>query len=183
MSVNRIASRYAKSLLELAVEKGQLDAVRADMDTFRSALANRDFTLLLKSPIVHADKKLAILDAIFKDKMNPLTLAFLRISVQKGREPFLTDMAGAFIEQYRELKGILSVRVLSATPLDASVLDRIREQLRQSGTASGEVQLENVVDPALIGGFILELGDRRYDASVARKLDLLRKEVQSKVTL
>ncbi|MBK7344543.1 MAG: ATP synthase F1 subunit delta [Saprospiraceae bacterium] len=183
MSVNRIASRYAKSLLQLAEEQGQLEAVRADMDTFQSALSHREFYLLLKSPIVHADKKISILNAIFKDRLNPLTMAFLRISVQKGREPYLTEMSGAFIDQYREIKNILSLKVISASPLDEQVRNRIKEQVKASGLASGDIQLETVVNPDLIGGFILELGDKRYDASVSRKLDLLRKEINTKVTL
>ncbi len=183
MSVNRIASRFAKSLLELAEEKGQLEAVRADMDTFGLALENRELYLLLKSPIVHADKKISILDAIFKDKINALTMSFLHICVQKGREPYLTEIAEAFIVQYREKKNILSLKVISAIPLDDQVQNQIKDQVRASGLASGEIQLDTSVNPELIGGFILELEDKRYDASVARKLDLLRKEINTKVTL
>lgn len=183
MSVNRIASRYAKSLLQLAEEQGQLEAVRTDMDTFGSALEHRELFLLLKSPIVHADKKISILDAIFKDKMNPLTMAFLRICVQKGREPYLTNIAEAFIAQYREKKNILSLKVISAAPLNDQVRNLIKEQVKASGMAKGEIQLDTTVNPDLIGGFILELEDKRYDASVSRKLDLLRKEINTKVTL
>ncbi len=183
MSVNRIASRYAKSLLQLAEEQGQLEAVRNDMDTFGSALEHRDLYLLLKSPIVHADKKISILHAIFKDKMTPLTMSFLDICVMKGREPYLTEMAEGFIAQYREKKNILSLKVISATPLNDQVQNQIKEQVKASGMAKGEIQLDATVNPDLIGGFILELEDKRYDASVARKLDLLRKEINTKVTL
>ena len=183
MSVNRIASRYAKSLLELAVEQGKLEAVRADMDTFQSGMTQRDLYLLMKSPIVHADKKISILKAIFADKLDPLTLSFLNICVQKGREPYLTDMASAFVDQYRTKKNILSLKVTSATPLDEQVSNRIKEAVKASGAAKGEIQLDSVVDPSLIGGFVLELGDQRYDASILRKLDMLRKEINTKVTL
>lgn len=183
MSVNRIASRYAKSLLQLAQERDQLEVVQGDMDTFRSALANRDFYLLLKSPMVHGDKKISILKEIFAGKISELTMAFFAICIRKGREMYLPEMATAFGTQYRTLRNITSVRIISAAPLEKTEQDKIGQQLKSSGLASGEIQWELKVDPSLIGGFILELGDKRYDDSVSHKLDQYRKEIRQKVTI
>ncbi len=183
MSVNRIASRYAKSLLQLANERGQLEVVKEDVETFRSALANKDFYLLLKSPMVHGDKKISILKAIFSGKISELTMEFFAICIRKGREAFLPEMASAFGAQYRILRNITSVRITSAAPLEAGIQERIGAQLKSSGLASGEIQWELKVDPALIGGFILELGDKRYDDSVAHKLDEYRKEIRKKAII
>jgi F-type H+-transporting ATPase subunit delta len=183
MSVNRIASRYAKSLLQLSLERGQLEVAQEDMATFRSALASRDFYLMLKSPLVHGDKKISILTAIFAGKISDLTLEFFKICIRKGREEFLPEMADAFAAQYRILKNILSVRIISASPLEAGVQDQIGQQLKSSGLATGEIQWDLKVDPSLIGGFVLELDDKRYDASVSHKLDQYRKEIRQKVTI
>jgi F-type H+-transporting ATPase subunit delta len=183
MSVNRIATRYAKSLLDLARETDQVEAVRADMQTFGSALQSRDFVLLLKSPMVHADKKIAIMEAIFEGKLSRLTLDFLRICARKGREAFLTEIAAAFETQYRSLKNILSARLVTATAVEPGLQEELAARIRQAGLAGGEIQWETRVDPELIGGFVLELGDLRYDASVARQLDQLRKEVRQKVNI
>lgn len=183
MSVNRIATRYAKSLLELARETGQTEAVRADMDTFRSALASRDFVLMLQSPMVHADKKVSVMNAVFEGKMSRLTLDFLRICARKGREGFLPEIAAAFEAQYRALKNILSARLVTAAPVDGDLQQVLADRIRQAGLASGEIEWETRVDEKLLGGFVLELGDLRYDASVARQLDQLRKEVRQKANI
>ncbi|MBK9335663.1 MAG: F0F1 ATP synthase subunit delta [Lewinellaceae bacterium] len=84
MSVTRIATRYAKSLLELAIDQNSVEPVHADMDTLRSAAKNRDLYLLLKSPIVHGDKKIAVLHALLESKINPLTMAYLDLLVKKA---------------------------------------------------------------------------------------------------
>lgn len=183
MSVHRIASRYAKSLLDLASERNELDKVRSDMDTFQSALQSRDFVLMLKSPMVHGDKKFNVVEAVFRDKMTPLTLEFIRIVIRKGREALLPEIAVAFDSQYRTLRNILSVRITSATPLESGVQDALSERIRAAGLASGEIHWETRVDPALIGGFVLELGDKRYDASVAHKLEDLRKTFRQNKTI
>src|SRR5690349_22141032 len=102
----RIASRYAKSLIDLAIEQGKLDRILADMTAFAAATKLRDFALLLKSPIVNADKKEQVIKAIWGGKMDPLTMNFIQIILRKGRESGLDEIANEFIHQYREIKGI-----------------------------------------------------------------------------
>jgi F-type H+-transporting ATPase subunit delta len=177
MSVHRIASRYAKSLLDLAREQNKLDAVRKDLEGFRTAVANRDFLLMLKSPLIHADKKTSILNAIFQGKVQDLTLQFLHIVVRKGRESLLPEIAHAFEQQFRELHRILSVRLTTATAVDPDLQHRIGQHLADTGLAKGEIYWDTHTDPTLIGGFVLEFDDKRYDASVAYQLAQLRKEV------
>lgn len=178
MSVHRIVTRYAKSILDLAREQNILEAVRQDFNSFRTAVDNRDFVLMLKSPLIHADKKIAIIDAIFKGKVQAMTLQFFHIVVRKGREQLLSEIAHAFEQQYREFKHILTVKLTTATPVDPAIQDRIGRQLTEAGIVSGEIHWETKTDPTLIGGFLLELDDKRYDASIAHKLAQLRKEVQ-----
>jgi F-type H+-transporting ATPase subunit delta len=174
MSVTRIATRYAKSLIDLAVEQGKLEQVSADMNTLSVAVKNRDLYLFLKSPIIHADKKNAALDALFKGKIDSLTLAYLNLLVNKGREPYLPEIAAEFIAQYKTLKKITTVTVTSAEPLSEAVLNALKAKLLASDITSENLDVVTRVDPELLGGFVLEFDNKRYDASVAHKLDELR---------
>ncbi len=176
MSVQRIASRYAKSLLDLAVEQQKLERIKEDVEVFLAATKVRPFYLLLKSPIVHKDKKGAVLDALFKDKFDELTMAFLKILLTKSREAYLPEIARAFLAQYKAVKHISEVKVISAVALSEATLEAIRKQLEQSPYTDERVELIAEVDPELIGGFVLEFDDLMYDASVKHKLELLAKE-------
>lgn len=176
MSVARIATRYAKSLLDLSVERGSLELVNADMATLRNALQNKELALLLKSPIIKADKKINVVDAIFKGKIDELTLAYLHLLINKGREPFLADIATEFGNQYKLLKKITAVKVTTAAPLTDEVLNSIKIKIQQSGIAMENLEVQTTVDPKLIGGFVLEFDNKRYDASVSHKLEQLKSE-------
>jgi F-type H+-transporting ATPase subunit delta len=179
MSVQRIAGRYAKSLLDLAREENKLDRVLEDVKSFQSASKNRDFYLLLKSPIVNARKKLSILDALFLGKYDEMTMAFLRILVNKGREPYLPEVAEEFITQYKKIKHITTVKVTTAQPMTAAALKALEAKLMASDTTATSVEIETAVNPELIGGFVLEMDDKIYDASVAQKLEDVKRSLLS----
>lgn len=179
MSVQRIAGRYAKSLLDLAREENKLDRVLEDVKSFQAASKNRDFYLLLKSPIVNARKKLSILDALFLDKYDEMTMAFLRILVNKGREPYLPEVAEEFITQYKKIKHITTVKVTTAQPMTAAALKALEAKLMASDATAKSVEIETAVNPELIGGFVLELDDKIYDASVAQKLEDVKRSLLS----
>lgn len=178
MSVARIASRYAKSLLDLAGEQNKLDKVLEDVQSFQEVSKNRDFYLLLKSPVVNGDKKKDIVKALFEGKYDELTMAFLNILINKGRENYLPDVATEFISQYKRLKQVSTVKVTSAGPLTDATKAAIQKKLVESGVTNSNVEMIEQVDPALIGGFILEFDDKIYDASVAHKLEGLKKDFE-----
>lgn len=171
----RLASRYAKSLVDLSSEKGQLEAVQADM-LFMQQLAktNPDVVTLLKSPIVKPDKKQQILAAIFDGRISAITAAFVKLLVAKGRESNLPEIAQEFSRQYDVLKNISKVKITTAVPLDAAVLDLIRTKV-QAGTDM-QVKLETAVNADLIGGFVLESNNKLFDASVQRDLNDIKKQ-------
>lgn len=174
MSVTRIATRYAKSLIDLAIEQGKLEQISSDVTTLQAASQNRDLYLMLKSPIIHTDKKIAVLDALFKGKLDSLTLSYLHLLVNKGRESYIPEIAEEFSGQYKILKKITDVRVVTATPLSDAVLADLKKKLLASGITSENLNVEVKVDPEIIGGFVLEFDNKRYDASVAHKLDELK---------
>jgi F-type H+-transporting ATPase subunit delta len=175
MSVARIAHRYAKSLIELAGEQGKVDVVLEDANAIRDALTNRDFYNLLKSPVVHEDRKLKIFDLIFADQLDKLSLAFFRKLMSKNREMYIPEIIEAFIELYKEMNHITPVKLTSAVELSEDQLKEIRDKLEESVYTYENVELSHYVDPSIIGGFIIEFKDKLYDASVAKHLKDLRK--------
>jgi len=178
MSIARVAGRYAKSIIDLATETGRITDVVADMRDFSEAAKNRDLAMLLKSPIINADKKLSVIDALFAHRYCDLTMGFFRICINKGREPQLPEIATEFLEQYKQMQSITTVKVTSAQPLSQASLEAIRQKLQLSGDTNDTVEVETAIDPNLIGGFVVEFGDKLYDASVSHKLELLKKEFQ-----
>lgn len=171
-----VANRYAQSLMDLATEQKKVDAVRADMKLLASVCGeNREFAVFLSSPIIKTDKKLSILNELFKGKIDDLTLAFLGLAAKKHRESIFLEIAQSFDELYRQNKNIFSAVVTTASGLDATtrakMLDLVKAQLK------GEVELIEKVNPATIGGFILRMGDQQIDRSVARQLSTLKKDL------
>lgn len=176
MSVSRVAGRYAKSLMDLAIERGLLSAVVEDMKTVKGAIAaSRDLQLLLQSPIITAEKKEQILKAIFADKLDATTMAFINICVSKSREGLLADIAAEVLAEYKKMQGITTVKVTTARPIDSASVEAIRQKLIASSDTRADVEIETAVNADLIGGFVVEFGDKLFDASVAHKLDVLRK--------
>jgi F-type H+-transporting ATPase subunit delta len=175
----RLAARYAKSVLDLAVEKGQLEAVYKDMvflrDIFRS---NRDLVNLLQSPIIKADKKRQILEIITKDRISPITSAFNALVLSKDREAYLPEIAKAFGEQYKAYKGIQTVKLTTAVPVSEDLKQAILSKIRTDRHVQ-EIDLETEVRPELIGGFTLEIGDELIDASVAFDLKKIKQQFQN----
>ncbi len=176
MSVQRVASRYAKSLIDLAVEQNKLDRILEDVEAFKGASENRDFYLLLKSPIINGPKKNQIFKELFSGKFDELTMAFLDITVRKGRETQLVDIFEAFVAQYKTLRKITTVKLTTATQLNEASLAKIKEKLLASDTTDENVEIETAINPALLGGFVLEFDNKLYDASVAHKMQEMKKE-------
>ncbi len=174
MTDSRAASRYVKSLLDLAVERKVLEDVHRDMLLFSEVSAqSRQFRLLLQNPIIKHEQKLAVLKRIFDGKVNSLTMAFFDIITRKNREPILASIAREFHNAYNEYKGIGKAIVTSARPLDAGARAEF-ERLVKRYSEKEEVELIEEVDPDLIGGFVLRIGDRQIDASISSKIKALK---------
>jgi len=174
MSVSQVASRYAKSLLDLAIEQGKTEVVKGDMANFKEALKSRDLYLLLKSPIIYPTKKISALKAVFEGKLDALTMSFFELTIRKGREPLLVDIADEFNLQYNEHFNIALVKVTSATALDQTTTDQILSKVKELIGTDKTIQLDTHIDAAIIGGFIIQFGDNLYDSSVAYQLAKLK---------
>lgn len=174
MSEFKVASRYAKSLIDLAQEQGKLETVKRDMEQVVGILkANTELQAVLSNPIMKQDKKGNILQALFNGKVDPSITAFFEIMVRKGRAGILYATAQEFIREYNEVKGIVHATVVSAAPLSQPNLEELRNIIAEAIKA--QVVLRNTVDPTLIGGFVVTVGDRQIDASIAGKLKKLER--------
>ena len=174
MKQTRATLRYAKSLFGLALEQNTLEQCREDMQFIADTCANsRDLSLLLKSPIIKTDQKIAIFQAIFYDKLSQISVSFVNIITSKRREPLLEGIANSFITLYKAHKNIETATVSTAFELDDSlrfeVLDYIKSQGKQ------DVELSEIVDKNLIGGAVIRMGNRQLDVSVAKAIKDLRK--------
>jgi F-type H+-transporting ATPase subunit delta len=176
MAETKVARRYAKSLLDLAKEKGEIEAVNNDMKLLAEVCnSNHDLRLLLGSPIISNDKKLAILKRVFSGKISALSMSFFDVISRKGRESHLESIAVEFTRLYKEHKGIQTAIVTSAVGLDEKLRDQVYKMIKES--LNSEIELIEKVDKDLIGGFILRVGDKQYDASISRDLRLMRQEL------
>ena len=175
MSANKIAQRYAKAVLDLAIENKELETVYKDINAFDKALgSNRDLKLLLKSPIVNTDKKQTILQRIFGDGFHKITNSFLDIIVRKRREFYLPEIFDAFIAQYRNHKGMVTAELVSAVAVDDALVEKVKAIVRKH-TGKSQVILSTSVDASIVGGFILKFEDELFDSSIAHKLESLKK--------
>ena len=174
MADSRAASRYVKSLLGLAVEKNVLEQVHQDMLLFaRVVEENRELKLALSNPIIKHDMKREILSQIFKGKVNDLTLAIFDIITKKHREPILYTIAKQFHQAYNDHRNIGVATVTSAVPLDQSLRSELLAIVKKIN-GKAEVEFIEKVDPNIIGGFVLNVGDRQIDASMKSRLKALK---------
>lgn len=177
----RLASRYAKSLVDLAVETNRLEPVHNDMLLLQQVCRrNPDFVNLLKSPVVNADKKKKIFAAIFGGKVNILTEKFALLLVEKGREVFLPEIVNSVIARYQQIKKIKKVKITSAVPLEQNLEDAIRAKIRVA-VPDYNIELETAVKEELIGGFVVEMENTLFDASIQRDLKDIKKQFSENI--
>ena len=175
----RLAGRYAKSLIDLSLERNELETTYNDMLFLQSVCKNsKDFVNLLKSPVIPSEKKDKILDAITAGKVSTLTSSFNKLLIQKNRETFLPEIITAFIQQYKDYKNIHIVTLTTATEISEELKKSIVDKVKTS-TAMQNVELKIEVKEDIIGGFILEVGDQLVDASVAFDLNNIKKQFQN----
>ena len=175
----RIAARYAKSLMDLSIEQNQLEAVYTDMKWLQEVCKqNRDFVNMLRSPIIKADAKQKIVAAITDKSVSALTASFNKLVIAKGRERILPEIASAFIDAYKQHKGIHTLFLTTASPISDGTRQALVEQVKKTAGFQ-QVELHEKIDPALIGGFVLQVGDKLVDASIAYDLKNIAKQFES----
>jgi F-type H+-transporting ATPase subunit delta len=171
----RLATRYAKSIIDLSVEQNQLEEVYNDMKLItRLCKSNPDFVAVLRSPIIKSEKKGKIVSAVISQQVGKIADGFITLLIKKGREANLPEIANAFVTQYNLIKGISKVKITTAAPISDDIKNSIVASILKS--SNKKLELETVVNEALIGGFILETEGNLVDASILRDLNDIRKQ-------
>ncbi len=176
MNNPRLATRYAKSIFDLAIEQNQLDVVFSDMKLILGfCKTNPDFVSLLRSPIIKPTTKGKIIESITKGRVSQVTAGFIRLLVVKTREIYLPEIAAAFIDQYNALNNIHKVKITTAVQMNETLKSAILSKAKQN-IPGGDIELETAVNEELIGGFILETEGKLLDKSILSNLNEIRKK-------
>jgi len=174
MSNSRAAIRYAKATLDYAVEKKTADKIDADMRQVATTISeNQELQQLLSSPVVKNEVKKNSLAAIFKGS-NEITMGLINTLADNKRIDLLQEVAFKYIVQYEKMKGEDVAVVTTAVPLSAALEKQVLAKVKE--LTGNKVSLENKIDESIVGGFVLRIGDLQYDASVANKLNTLKRE-------
>lgn len=175
MKSTKVASRYAKALLELSIENNKVEQVLGDMNYILSANNETDdFQLLLKSPTIKAANKIAIFSKIF-DQFEPVSKSFVDLITNNGREGMLVEIAKSFGDQVKAFKGIVPVTIASAVALRQDTKESILAKVRT--VVSGTLEVTEEIDPSLIGGFVVKMDGTQIDASVSNQLNILKQHL------
>lgn len=177
MSGNRAAIRYAKATLEHALGEKADAAVNTDMEQIAETIAgSAELRLVLESPVIKAEDKNNVLLELFSGA-NEISKGLIRTLLDNKRIALLQEVALKYTALYREAKGERRAIVTTAVPLSGDLEKKILDAVIQA--TGNQVSLENRIDPDIIGGFVLRIGDTRYDASIANKLNGLKREFTS----
>lgn len=169
MLLKAVAVRYADALMSLAEKAGGLDKLEKDLVTVSEAVAEHaGLRSALESPTVASSKKQAVLKGVFEGKVSATILNFLYVLVDKKREEYLGTILEVFQERLREARGEVACHVSSAKPLTASLRKDLEKSLSQF--SGKKVQLTEEVDPGLLAGMVVTVGDRVIDTSFRHQL-------------
>ncbi|SET24284.1 F-type H+-transporting ATPase subunit delta [Salinibacillus kushneri] len=178
MSDSVVASRYAVALFELGQEKSLLDQLLTEVQTVQSVFKeNKELNILLQHPSISAEKKKTLLKDAFKDVTKEL-LNTLFIMVESHRETEITSMTKAFISMTNESRGVAEADVYSVRALSDDEKQSL-EKVFAEKLGKNSLHITNIIDPSLIGGVKLKIGNRIYDGSVSRKLERIERELVS----
>ncbi|MDR1155765.1 MAG: ATP synthase F1 subunit delta [Bacteroidales bacterium] len=179
MNQSIISTRYAKALMMVGTENQCLDALKADMELLGSTIKeNPVFGQMLDNPVIKPPQKRQVMAELLEKRVHPMTLNFINIIIHNRRELLLADVSRNFIDLYEKMKGIKRAHVVSAAGMDNRSQQRLQQQLNV--LLKADVQMTVEVNPGLIGGFTLRVGDQQYDASLSSGLERMRKKLKFK---
>lgn len=182
MRPTRASRRYAGALIQLATEMKKLEKVGADMKLIEESVsASKELDLFFANPVIEKAKKRSVVNALFKGKVDDITLGFLNLLIDKGREKLTGSIAVQFGVLLDELMGIVNADVRAPYALDQKGQKGVRAKLE--GITGKKVRVSFSLDKSLVGGFLAQVGDTVYDGSVRRQLELLRGQLSEDASL
>ncbi|MEW7279357.1 ATP synthase F1 subunit delta [Aquimarina sp. 2201CG1-2-11] len=175
--MSRAAIRYAKAVLSLAQDKNATQDVQADMqDIIKTVDGSAELRMVLNSPLIKNEVKLASLKEVFKSS-GEVTQKLFDVLIENKRVDLLADVAKQYIVLFDQLNNIQAAKVTTAVPLNEALTKVVLAKVKE--LTGNDATLENVVDESIIGGFILRVGDLQYNASIANKLTTLKRELSN----
>ncbi len=178
MNDSRISVRYARALFLSALEKKILDKVYNDMILISEICRIPEFKEFLANPVIRPSKKTGIIHTVIGKNLEEITYSLVDLVVKHGREIFLPAIARVFIHETKEHKGITETTLTTAMKVDDEMIQQISKYV--SDTFKTKVELKEIVDKEIIGGFILRIEDKYIDASIKNKLRKIEKELLAK---
>jgi F-type H+-transporting ATPase subunit delta len=176
MNESLIRVRYAKALFELAEERKILDSVKKDMDLYGECIAeSKEFNVFLESPLIKVSEKSRLVDELFKDNVEKLSLDFLHLLVKNKREAYLSQICQNYIDEYKSKLGIKEANIFTANTLSEEYRKQILEFI--SKKLKLNIELKSIVDPSMIGGFVLRIEDQQINASIKSQLKKIKREL------
>jgi len=176
MDQSAITVRYAKAFFSLAKEKNNLNQLKNDVELVSTVCRESvDFIHLLENPVIKQSKKEEIISLIFSDKINRFTLDFLHLVIRKKREAHIPAICRYFLSLARKDQNIQSAVLTTATKTDPETIEKIIAQIEKEMKV--KIELSTQIKPEIIGGMILRLDDKQYDASIATQLKKIRQNL------
>lgn len=179
MKPNLLVNRYAKAFLELAVQNDLVEKALNDLLLVKTTIeGNKELDILIHQPFVSRERKANILNRLFADRVSTITLNLVNLLIEKNRDSIITDIYDEYYQLYLEYKKIAVVTVTSAVDLDEKTTDRIVNILKHKIVKKDTVEIKNVINKNIIGGFIVQYNDYVYDASVTHTLKRLHSDFE-----
>ena len=176
MNDSLITVRYVKALYQLAEDSGKQNAVKDDIESLLECINELpDFGDFLNNPLLKTSQKIKLIDELFKNKIQDLTLRFLHLIIENKREMHLFNMCHYFNSYYRKNIGIKEASIITANKLSATHKKEILEFISKKFKI--KIELKEEVNPAIIGGFVLRIEDQQINASLQAQLNLVRREL------
>lgn len=172
----RAAKRYAKGLMDFAIESNQTKRINEEMSSLKQIISDsRDLSNFLSTPILDTKRKSEIAVEIFKS-FSKTTQNFIQLVIKQGRGSLLEKIAIQYNRLYNQQNNISTAEVTSAVSLNKEMLEQIVNLAKQRFNSNAEFEIENKVNPDLLGGFVLKVGDKQIDSSLRSRLNRLKKE-------
>lgn len=171
MAIVKSSTPYAKALFDLAKESNSLDSIKSDMGLIKSVLfQSSEFRDFISNPTFKADKMNAFIHTIFNGKINEKTLSFLKVLVSKNRINQLESVCESFNLLYNASLNLSDVKLTTAV----AVSDEVKKQIATDVVKNSNSNIENIIDPSILGGFIVEFDNKIFDNSVLSKLNKIK---------
>jgi len=171
------ARRYAEAAFDIAVRDGTVEVWRRELDLAASVAADERIGEALANPAIPLDRRLEVASSVFATSLSSPVLNLIRLTIQRGRFDQLTRIAAEFRRLDNLRRNITHATATSAAPLTPAETRALTQRLE--GSTGGRIELEVQVDPSLLGGLVVRVGDRLIDGSVRGRLERLRNQLVS----